>query len=77
MTFPFTKPPTLRELGQESRQSYWAVRRLVLAGVVPVASFPDGDRVQVEWANRYVQNGLTADELARYRVAMKQERETA
>jgi hypothetical protein len=55
----FSKPPKLRELGEACDQSYWSVRRMVLAGVVPVLNFPDGERIDLDWANRYVRQGLT------------------
>ena len=71
----FDKPPKLRELGAACDQSYWSIRRLVTSGVAPTVSFPDGERVQTDWANRYCQYGLTEQELQRYRNAMRQQRE--
>jgi hypothetical protein len=70
----FTKPPTIRELGAATGQSYWSVRRLVKAGVAPVAHFPDGDRIDAAWANRYHDSGLTTEELELYRSAMREHR---
>lgn len=71
----FIKPPKLRELGAASGHSYWSIRRLVNAGVAPCVTFPDGDRIATEWANRYVQHGLTADEIQQYREYTKEKRE--
>jgi len=71
---PFTVPVRLRELGAEMGQSYWSLRRLVLAGVAPTARYPDGDRILPEWANRYRRSGLTNDELQRYRTYMQTRR---
>ena len=75
MRDPFKMPPSCRELGAALGQSYWAIRRLVVSGVAPTVSFPDGERIQTEWANRYCQHGLTEAELQRYREAMRQHRE--
>ena len=75
MAFPFTKPPKFRELGAEAGQSYWAVRRLAISGVAPTVAFPDGERIETEWANRYCRSGLTDQELRQYRETMKRRRE--
>ena len=75
MSDRFDTPPRYRELGQACNQSYWSIRRLVIAGVAPTVSFPDGRRIKTEWANRYWKGGLTQDELGRYRAAMKHRRE--
>lgn len=44
---------------------------MAMAGVIPILKFPDGQRVDVDWANRYVRNGLTDEELSRYRDEMR------
>jgi hypothetical protein len=56
----FTKPPRLRELGDQADQSYWSVRRMAMAGVIPIVNFPGGQRVDVDWANRYVRSRYLA-----------------
>jgi hypothetical protein len=71
---PFIVPVRLRELGTVMGQSYWSVRRLVLAGIAPTARCPDGDRILPDWANRYRRNGLTEDEMQRYRAYMREQR---
>lgn len=68
---PFTTPVLLRDLGDEVGQSYYAIRRLVLAGVAPVANYPNGKRILASWANRYVQEGLTDEEMQKYRRYMQ------
>jgi len=55
-------------------QSYWSLRRLVLAGVAPTAQYPDGERILPDWANRYRREGLTEDEIQRYRTYMRARR---
>ena len=70
----FLRPPKIRELGEACGQSYWAVRRLVLAGVAPRVLFPDGDHVATEWANRYRERGLTDAETQQYKAFMRRRR---
>lgn len=77
MPYPFSAPVKLRALGQELGQSYWSIRRLVLAGVAPTAQYPDGERILPDWANRYRDQGLTEDELAQYRDYMREQREAS
>lgn len=71
---PFTVPVRIRALGAEMGQSYWSLRRLVLAGVAPTARYPDGDRILPDWANRYRSSGLTEDEMQRYRAYLQAQR---
>lgn len=70
----FLRPPKIRELGEACGQSYWSVRRLVLAGVAPRVLFPDGDHVATEWANRYREHGLTDVEAQQYKEFMRRRR---
>jgi hypothetical protein len=75
MTDPYTIPVRLRDLAEDIGQSFWSIRRLVNAGVAPVAKFPDGDRILPDWANRFRERGLTDDELAQYKQHQREQRE--
>ena len=75
MNYPFTKPVPFKTLGRETDQSYWGIRRLVQAGIAPIVRFPNGFRVRPDWANRYVQEGLTDSELKRLTAFNRSEKE--
>jgi len=55
-------------------QSYWRHVKDGLAGVAPTAQYPDGERILPDWANRYRREGLTEDEIQRYRTYMRARR---